>query len=154
MTYYGSEFWRLILPENQWRLFPKTFRCWNHIPKPTGIYLLFFIVKLKLFFSVLICVWACSPCVKGITLHQLAPFCPFPFDSVEDSRRDASQNRLVKESDQLISALLGSLSSPFVVVWLWGKSSNFLLMNFLCDTLSCSQTSKIYQIGLKLMSQQ
>lgn len=68
-----------------------------------GIYLLFFIVKIKAIFSLLICVWACGPCVKGLTLNQLTPFCPFAFDSVEVSKRDAPQNRLVKEGEQLIS---------------------------------------------------
>lgn len=84
------------------------------------------------FFSLFICIWACGP-------HQLAPFCPFPFDSIEDSGRNASQNRLLKESEQLISALLDSWFSAFLLVWLWGKP----VLNFLCHSLAALKLSKI-----------
>lgn len=97
--------------------------------------------KNKSFFSLFICIWDSGP-------HQLTAFCHFPFDYVEDSGRNASQNGLLKESEQLISALLGSWFSAFLLVWLWGKP----LLNFLCDTLAALKLSKTHQICLKLMS--
>lgn len=88
--------------------------------------------RIKALFSLFICIWACGP-------HQLIAFCLFPFDYMEDSGRNASQNRLLKESEQLISALLDSWFSAFLLVWLWGKP----LLNFLCDSLAALKLSKI-----------